>query len=146
MAESWNKKERAKKKQQERKEKAEKKLERKEQARNGNNLDTMLAYVDENGNISSQPPNPLRKIEVNAVDIQISVPKYVHEDEPLRQGVVSSFNESKGYGFIKDIKTGESIFVHVKSLSEPLKENNKVTFETEAGPKGLNAVNVNIVR
>jgi cold shock CspA family protein len=55
---------------------------------------------------------------------------------------VAFFNEAKGYGFIKDIKTQESFFVHINSLTEPLKENNKVTFELEMGPKGPNAVRV----
>lgn len=60
----------------------------------------------------------------------------------IRTGIVTFFNESKGYGFIKDLQTQESIFVHINALSEPLKENNKVTFEVEMGPKGSNAVRV----
>ena len=58
MAETWNKKEREKKKQQAKKEKAERKQERKENTKDGNNLDSMLAYLDENGNLSSKPPDP----------------------------------------------------------------------------------------
>ena len=57
-------------------------------------------------------------------------------------GTVKFFNEAKGYGFIKDLKTQESFFVHINSLTEALKENNKVTFELEMGPKGPNAVRV----
>ncbi|MBG9378211.1 hypothetical protein I5907_18375 [Panacibacter sp. DH6] len=64
MADSWNKKERVKKKRQLKKEKEEKKLERKEHARNGNDLDAMLAYVDENGNLTSKPPGVVHKIEI----------------------------------------------------------------------------------
>ena len=58
MAETWNKKEREKKKQQSRKEKAERREERKDHTRDGNNLENMLAYIDENGNLSSMPPDP----------------------------------------------------------------------------------------
>jgi cold-shock DNA-binding protein family len=57
---------------------------------------------------------------------------------------VSFFNESKGFGFIKDSNTGESIFVHVNGLVDTIKENDKVEFDTERGPKGMNAVNVTL--
>ena len=61
MAETWNKKEREKKKQQSRKEKAERRQERKDHTRDGNNLENMLAYIDENGNLSSMP-HPLDRV------------------------------------------------------------------------------------
>ena len=64
MAETWNKKDREKKKQQERKEKAERKQERKENSQKGGSLDSMLAYLDENGNLSSKPPDPRKKITI----------------------------------------------------------------------------------
>ena len=144
MAETWNKKEREKKKQQERKEKAERKLERKENAKNGNNLESMLAYLDENGNLSSKPPDPRKKINIKAEDIEIGVPKQqpVNPEDLIRKGIVTFFNDAKGYGFIKDQVTQESVFVHVNQLSERISENQKVIFETENGPRGLNAVNV----
>lgn len=148
MAETWNKKERIKKKQQQKKEKAEKKLERKDNARNGNNLESMLAYLDENGNLSSQPPDPRKKITVKAEDIEIGVPKHepTNPEDLIRKGIVTFFNDVKGYGFIKDQGNQESIFVHINSLTEAIKENNKVTFEVEMGPKGANAVNVKLVK
>ena len=144
MAETWNKKEREKKKQQAKKEKLERKLERKENARDGNNLDDMLAYLDENGNLSSKPPDPRKKIITKLEDIEIGVPKQVPIDpaDLIRSGIVSFFNDSKGCGFIKDQQTQESVFVHINSLTEEIKEHNKVTFEIEMGPKGANAVNV----
>lgn len=147
MAESWNKKERSKKKQQIKKEKEEKKQERKENARNGNDLASMLAYIDENGNLSSVPPDLAKKREIKLEDIEIGVPKQTDTDnETERKGIVTFFNSAKGYGFIKDIKTGESIFVHTTGLAEPVKENNKVTFLTEQGVKGLSAINVKLVK
>jgi len=62
MAETWNKKEKEKKKQQKKKDKAERKLERKESNKDNNNFEDMLAYLDENGNLSSKPPDPKKKM------------------------------------------------------------------------------------
>ena len=148
MAETWNKKEREKKKQQERKEKAERKLERKENSKEGKSFDDMLAYLDENGNLSSKPPDPRKKIIVKLEDIEIGVPKHVpiNPEDLIRKGVVTFFNDSKGYGFIKDLESQESVFVHINSLEEEIKEHNKVTFEIQMGPKGANAVNVKLVK
>jgi cold shock CspA family protein len=148
MAETWDKKEREKKRQQKKKEKAEKKQERKENSKNDNNPDSMFAYLDENGNLSSKPPDPRKKIVINAEDIEIGVPKHmpVNPEDLIRTGIVAFFNDDKGYGFIKDSETQESVFVHIKSLTEPIKENNKVSFEVEMGPKGANAVNVKLVK
>ncbi len=147
MAETWNKKEREKKKQQNKKEKEERRQERKDNARKGNDLENMLAYIDENGNLSSKPPDPRKKITIKAENIEIGVPKQepVNPEDLIRKGTVTFFNESKGYGFIKDQGTQESIFVHINSLTEVIKEHNKVTFEIEMTPKGANAVNVKLV-
>jgi len=147
MGETWNKKEREKKKQKERKEKEERRQERKENAKEGKSFDDMLAYVDENGQISSTPPDPRRMTKIKLEDIEIGVPKQRALDpaEAIRKGIVTFFNESKGYGFIKDQQTQESIFVHINALSEPVKENSRVTFEVERGPKGLNAIGVKLV-
>jgi cold shock CspA family protein len=148
MAETWNKKEREKKKQQNKKEKAERKQERKDNAKDGKSFDDMLAYLDENGNLSSKPPDPRKKVMVKLEDIEIGVPKQapVNPEDLIRKGIVTFFNDAKGYGFIKDTETQESVFVHINSLKEEIKENNKVTFEIEMGPKGANAVNVNLVK
>jgi len=146
MASTWNKKEREKKKQQDRKEKEERKQERKENAKKGQSLDDMMAYLDENGNISSTPPDPRKKVVINVEDIEIGVPKQRELDpsELLRKGIITFFNKDKGYGFIKDLETQESIFVHINSSADELKENNKVIFEVEKGPRGLNAINVKL--
>jgi cold shock CspA family protein len=142
--ETFGKKENEKKKQKKRKDKEEKKEERKANASKGQNLEDMMAYVDENGNISSTPPDPRKKNIVNQESIQIGVSKQKDIDpaDLLRKGKVTFFNESKGYGFIKDLVTQESVFVHMKGLVDQVKENDQVTFETEKTPKGLSAVNV----
>jgi cold shock CspA family protein len=147
MGETWNKKEREKKKQQLKKEKEEKKQQRKENAKDGNNLDSMMAYIDENGNLSTVPPDPRKRIIINAEDIVIGVPKEVEPEQGVMQeGIVSFFNDDKGFGFIRHKDTQQSIFVHVSSLAEPIREQQKVTFEMEKGPKGPVAVNVKVIR
>lgn len=145
--ETFNKKEREKKRQKKSQDKKEKAQDRKANATKGKSLEDMMAYIDEYGNITSTPPDPSRKLKVNSQDIQIAVPKQENIVEDIvRTGIVAFFNEAKGYGFIKDMQTQESIFVHANSLSEPIKENNKVTFEVEPGQKGPTAVRVKISR
>ncbi len=63
----------------------------------------------------------------------------------MKEGKVKFFNESKGYGFIKDNETGEEHFVHVTGLVDKVSEDDDVTFELKEGRKGLNAVNVKLV-
>lgn len=141
--ETFNKKEVRQRKEKKRKEKAQKKLERKENEKK-NSLDDMIAYVDENGMITSTPPDPTKKKEeIKAEDIELGVPTRNTEDEdPIKNGVIYHFNESKGFGFIKDSKTKESIFFHINNATEEVKEGNQVSFEIEMGPKGPAAVNV----
>lgn len=144
--ESFNKKEVRKNKEKKRKEKEKKRQARKDDSK-GNSLDDMIAYVDENGNIVDTPPDPDKKTEIKAEDIQISVPAGEEvEMDPIRKGTVNYFNDSKGFGFIVDSETKESIFVHVNNTLEQIKEGNYVSFEVEPGPKGPVAVNVQVVR
>ena len=144
--ETWSKKEREKKKQKNKKDKEEKKQERKDNAKDGKSFDDMIAYVDENGNITSTPPDPSKKHVVNIEEIRIGVAKQEDQEpeELLRKGTVSFFNTSKGYGFIKDHVSQESIFVHINGLVDQVKENDKVTFTTEQTPKGKSAVDVKL--
>lgn len=147
MGETWNKKEREKKKQKERKDKREKMQERKEKAKDGKGTDSMIAYVDENGNFSSTPPDPRKRVDIKLEDIEIGVPKYVPptEAELTRSGKITFFNNEKGFGFIKDLVSQESIFVHANNLTGQVKENDKVSFEIEMGQRGPMAVNVKII-
>lgn len=148
MSETWNKKERERNKQQKKKEKLERRQEKKEDNKSSHDLESMLAYVDENGNLSSKPVDPRKKISINVEDIEIGVAKQreINPEDLVQVGVVTLFKTDKGYGFIKNLETQESFFFHVNSLIEPVKENNKVSFEVEKGPKGLSAVNVRVVR
>jgi CspA family cold shock protein len=62
----------------------------------------------------------------------------------MKNGTVKFFNDSKGFGFIKDEESGQDIFVHSSGLKENIRENDNVVFEVEQGKKGLNAVNVKL--
>ncbi|NTW26105.1 MAG: cold shock domain-containing protein [Lentimicrobium sp.] len=144
---TWNKLENEKKKLKKKKDKAVKKTERAANTKDGSDLDSMIAYVDEYGRISSTPPDPTSKIVIKVEDIELGVRKQDDEAvEEFRTGIVTFFNDSKGFGFIKDLKSQESIFIHIKELNEPIKENNKVNFKVERGPKGLSAIEVSVVR
>lgn len=139
----FNKKEVQNKKEKKRKEKEKRRLAKKNEKKNS--LDDMIAYVDENGVISSTPPDPnKKKKEVKLEDIEISITHDKSELtlDPIRKGKVTFFNEAKGFGFIQDSETKESIFVHVNNVIDQIKKDSIVTFEIEQGKKGPIAVNV----
>lgn len=144
MAISFNKRENEKKKQQKRLEKQKRKDEKKISGKGS--LDDMIAYVDENGVITSTPPELQEREEIDMNDILISVPKKEEEEEaPIRKGRVDYFSSSKGYGFIKDLTNGEKYFFHISNAPENITEDNIVTFDLEKGNKGMNAVNISFV-
>ena len=142
--ETMGKKEKEKKKIKNRQEKEEKKKERQSNNNKGKGLDDMMAYIDEDGNISNTPPDPRKKKIINHEDIVLGAAKQVEiaPEDLIRKGVVKFFNTEKGYGFINDLKSQESVFVHINHLAEPIKEGDKVIFETEMGQKGLSAIRV----
>ncbi len=63
----------------------------------------------------------------------------------MANGTVKWFNESKGFGFITG-EDGSDVFVHYSSIQsngfKSLAEGDKVSFDTEQGPKGPKASNV----
>jgi cold shock CspA family protein len=146
--EAFNKKEFEKKKLQKRNEKEKRKEERKAKSKDGKSLDEMMAYVDENGNLTSTPPDPTKKKVINTEDIVIGSRNSGSSstESPVRTGKITSFNTAKGFGFIKDSESGDNVFVHISGLSGPVQENDKVMFEVERGPKGFSAVRVKIVK
>ena len=139
---SFNKKEKEKKRLKKRELKNKKKEERKANSKGGG-LENMIAYVDEYGNLTDTPPDPENKLSVDAESIEIGIPKKIHEEiDPVHKGKVAFFNDSKGFGFINDLDSQEKYFVHVNGLIDKIKENDKVSFELEKGMKGMNAVKV----
>ena len=103
----------------------------------------MIAYVDENGVITDTPPDPTKRTEVDAEEIELGVPKREKEDLITeRTGRIDFFDTSKGFGFINEDGSQERYFVHISGMIDEVGENDKVIFEIEKGPKGLNAVRV----
>ncbi|HBO05251.1 MULTISPECIES: cold-shock protein [Bacteroides] len=124
--------------------KREEKLKRKEGRKsNKGSFDDMIAYVDEYGMITSTPPEEnIKRQEVKIEEIMISTPKKEDEGPVVLRGRVEFFNESRGFGFIKDLSGVEKYFFHVNNVVTEIKEGNIVTFDLERGAKGMNAVNI----
>lgn len=142
--ETFSKKEKEKKRIKKRQDKLLKKEERKENSLKGAPLEDMMAYVDEDGQITDTPPDLTKKKKViKASSIELGVPK--RGEDPMsgvRKGKISYFDDSKGYGFIIEKETQEKYFVHVSGLMDQVAENDKVSFELERGAKGMNAIKV----
>jgi cold shock protein len=62
----------------------------------------------------------------------------------MNNGTVKFFNDTKGFGFIKEDNSNQEYFVHVTGLVNEIRENDKVTFDLQEGKRGLNAVNVKL--
>lgn len=93
--------------------------------------------------ISSTPPEEnVKKREINLEEIMIATPKKEDEEPVILRGRVEFFNESRGFGFIKDLSGVEKYFFHVNNVVTEIKEGNVVTFDLERGIKGMNAVNI----
>jgi cold shock CspA family protein len=142
----FNKKELEKRKLQKRKEKEERKEQRKAEAKEGKSFEDMLAYVDENGNITSTPPDPTKKKKINEADVNLESRNKggVHAPDERRSGKVAFFNKSKGFGFIRDAITQQNVFVHINDLEAEVNENDAVTFEMGRSFKGDVALRVRL--
>jgi cold shock CspA family protein len=145
--ETFGKKEVRSKKEKKRKEKEQKRAKKKSEGKR-NSFDDMIAYVDEFGVISDTPPDPDKKTVIVAENIELKITKNNPENTPdfVRKGVVTFFNESKGYGFIRDLESRQSVFVHANNLLDTVKENNVVVFELGKGPKGPTALKVKLFK
>jgi len=62
----------------------------------------------------------------------------------MGNGTVKFFNNSKGFGFITPEDGSKDVFVHVNGLVDEINEGDKVSYDVEESPKGLNAVNVKL--
>lgn len=140
---SFGKRENEKKKQARRVEKQNRKEERKSSGK-ASSFEDMIAYVDENGMITSTPPEIRPKEEINQEEILISTPKKEKEIPTAQRGRVDYYNESKGFGFIRDFSGSDKYFFHVNNVLDDVSEGDIVTFFLERGDKGMNAVNVTL--
>jgi len=142
--ETFNKKEKEKKRLKKRQDKEAKREERKNSPKRSG-LEDMMGYVDEFGVPTDTPPDPLKKkVVIKAEDIEIGVPirEKEAEPDPIRKGKVDYFNDEKGFGVIKETDSEEKYFVHISNLVDEINEGDKVEFELEQGQKGINAVRV----
>ena len=142
---TFNKSEKEKKRLKKREDKR-KKMEACKAAAKENPKGIEFAYVDFNGNLTDTPPDPALREKIDAETIEVSIPKTLPGDkveiDPVRNGKVSFFDTSKGFGFIIDTENQEKYFCHVSGLIDEIAENDKVSFELEKGMKGMNAVRV----
>ena len=142
--ETFRKKEQNKKREQKKKEKEQKKEHRLTNSNKGKSFEDMLAYVDENGNITTQKPLEARKSNVKLEEIMISTPKMVEGDD-LVQGKVKFYNDERGFGFI-NTNHGERIFFLISDAPREIKLDDAVAFKTQKSPKGLQAFEIEIVK
>jgi cold shock CspA family protein len=140
---TFEKREKEKKRLQKQEEKKRKKEERKANSPGGG-LENMMAYVDEFGRITSTPPDPSKRKEIDISEISIGVARRTEEEEAPKErlGRVDFFDGSKGFGFINENGTRERFFVHISGLIDEVRDGDNVQFEVEQGRKGLNAVRV----
>jgi cold shock CspA family protein len=143
MAGTFNKRENEKKRLQKRKDKEQRKEERK--ANKGDkSFEDMIAYVDENGNFSSTPPDNSKRKQIKESDINLASGNFGNNaaQNERRQGFIKTFHTDKGFGFIKDSRTQDEFFFHFTGANYQVAQSDAVTFEVESGPKGLNAVRI----
>lgn len=134
---TFNKIEKEKKRLKKREEKQKKKEARRAEAKE-NPQGIQFAYVDFNGNLTDTPPDPAMREKVEAESIELGIPKKedrVEEEPTAKEGKVSFFDHSKGFGFILDSVNQEKYFVHVSGLIDEITENDKVTYELERRQK-----------
>lgn len=137
------KRDREKLKEQKRQEKQKRKEDR--QYGGKSSFEDMIAYVDENGILHSTPQDKPKEV-IDASLIAVSVTKREDIEVVPLEGHVEFFNNSKGYGFVKDSAGIEKYFFHISSAPATIAEQDKVTFELERGERGMNAVKLEIIK
>ena len=144
MADTFSKKAQQQKKAKKKQDKLERREERKTNNDKGKSLDDMIVYLDEYGNLTDVPPDQQKRTAIKASDIQLGAAPQL--EDVTFTGVVSLFFTEKGYGFITQDGSRETVFVHCNNLTEHIVEKDKVSFEKEKTPKGYAAINVKKVK
>lgn len=139
MAESFTKKENTKKKLKKFKDKQLRRDDRKENNNKGKNFEDMIIYVDVNGHFTTVPPHLQNR------DADLAKAKKAQESATRHNddftGIINYISD-KGFGFITEDETGESVFFHIGQLTQTFKKDNKVTYKKELGAKGYQAVDL----
>ena len=139
---TFNKLEREKNRAKKREEKRKKMQARKQARERGELKQDEFVYVDHLGNFTETPPDPAEKQEIKLDSINLGAAKNQDFDEKI-QGKVTFYDNEKGFGFIKNIKSDDSYFFHFSECKDTLAQGDKVEFDTVRGEKGLNAVKIN---
>ena len=67
----------------------------------------------------------------------------------MQTGTVKWFNADKGFGFISPDDFQQDVFAHFSAINgngyRSLEENQRVEFEVQEGPKGLQAANITVI-
>lgn len=139
--ETFNKRAKEQKRLKERQEKREKMQERKLNGGKATSLEDMLAYVDENGNITDKAPDPKQRKLFRAEDIRIAIPAG-NIRQASHTGRLQFFDTEKGFGFIIDNVTQERVFVHHSNLDFTVALNDLLEYDLQHGDRGAAAVNI----
>jgi CspA family cold shock protein len=142
MADTFSKKALQQKRAKKQKDKLERREERKTNNDKGKSLEEMTVYLDEYGNLTDVHPDNQKRKKLSVNDIQLGAAPI----EKDYAGTISLFFTDKGYGFITEDKSRETIFLHSNKLMETITEKDRVTFEKEKTPKGYAAVNVRKIK
>ncbi|RAJ08340.1 cold shock CspA family protein [Chitinophaga skermanii] len=142
MSDSFSKKANQNKRAKAKEDKAAKMRDRKLNNNKGKGLEDMLAYIDENGNLSSKPPKETTEFEIDASDMTVKEITPNAPKDTANTGIVSFYNSAKGFGFISVKGSSDRIFFHNRNLLQPVQENDHVTFEVERTARGNSAVDV----
>lgn len=126
--------------------KREDKQRRKEERQNSgsSSFEQMLAYVDANGMLHATPQDVESQEEIDASQIEVSVPKRADEEIVPLRGKVAHFNAARGYGFIRNSENGEEYFFHITNAPAGIAEGDRVIFEIEHRMQKMNAVRISI--
>lgn len=135
MADSFSKKEGNKKKAKKKQDKVLRREDRKVNNNKGKSLEDMIIYVDKNGNFTSIPPH------LQVEEDLISRNTNSNETSEIHSGIINFLHE-KGYGFITEDKTRDSIFFNYDLNSFPFKKNDKVSYIKESSQKGFKAIQI----
>lgn len=141
MGDSYFKKENAKKKTKKKQEKLQRREDRKVNNNKGKDLEDMIIYVDINGNFTSVPPHLQTTQPVAPRRREEEEPEDALDSDKEFTGIVTYVSE-KGYGFITEDTSNDSVFFHHKQLSQQFNKHDSVIYNKEKTDRGDRAINI----
>src|SRR5690606_36066600 len=132
-----------KKRKRKQQEKEDKRALRKASSNKGKGLESMMAYIDHNGQLTDTPPDPKLKVEIKAEDILLGARSFVREESSdLKSGKVVIYNADKGFWFIKNSISQEKVFFHVSEAHYDIREGDLVSYNIVHGARDLRAAGI----